>query len=186
MKRNRPPANRSGAAAPWGGIVPAGLGASEQPQHAPQAPAQGAEGAPPVVDPPSAEDRVLRRLTSIDDRLGRLCEWGEDDHPPELLPIVFDGGSEPQRIRVRDDHGLEAASYGIYNPTAVPIYVAFNGGSPTLAAGAFPVPSPGWMVVPILVGSVVLGADPVVLGVGQATIYRLRFPTYQAFAMGKL
>jgi len=127
---------------------------------------------------------VLRRLQSIDDRLGALCE--QDDRPPELLQFTFDGAAATRRLRIRDDHMVEAASYAIYNPGKVPIYVAFAGGEPTAAGGAFPVPAPGWIVMPLLVGSVMLGADATALAEGQTTIWRIAFPHYQAFAMGSL
>lgn len=172
-------------AAPWGGLVPPRLQPRDDGNQGPLAePVGGSQAPPPVPEPPSVEDRVLRRLQSIDDRLGLLCD--ADDRPPELLQFTFDGAAATKRLRVRDDHMVEAASYAIYNPGNVPIYVAFAGGEPTAAGGAFPVPAPGWVVMPLLVGSVMLGADATALAEAQTTIWRIAFPHYQPFAMGSL
>jgi hypothetical protein len=171
-------------APPWGGIVPPGLQGQQSAEGALAAPVGGSGAPPPVPEPPSVEDRVLRRLQSIDDRLGLLCD--QDDRPPELLQFTFDGAAATRKLKIRDDHMVEAASYAIYNPSAVPIYVAFAGGEPTAAGGAFPVPAPGWVVMPLLVGSVMLGADATALAEAKATIWRIAFPHYQPFSMGKL
>lgn len=177
MNPNIPP-NRQGAR-PWGGLVPAGL----EPHSQDDVPV--AEGPPPVVPEVPLQDRVAGRVDDIHGVLEIVREHLERVSllPPELLAFQFDG-NKPGTLEQRDDHTQMALSYGIYNPTEVPIYIGF-GGVASAAAG-FPVPAPGWVVVPVLVGSVLLAADAEALGKEQATIWRLRFPSVQAFDLGKL
>jgi hypothetical protein len=91
--------------------------------------------------------------------------------------------------RVTDDAKEYALSIGVFNPTALTIYVGPDGGRATPEARAIAVPPTSLLVLPIAAMSVEIGlsaTDAAALAATDAVVVTLlRFPSVQAASLGK-
>lgn len=176
-------------AEPWGGIVP-NVPVDQHDAAAEFAAGVAGPDAPPAVPPPGPPSEQVAQLLTQQDMLGALERFEQlialTQTPAQLQPITFNGEVEPKRLIFADEHGPDALSYGIINPTEAKVYVGFGGEQPAPNNHAFVVGAQMAIVMPIAVHQVNVGIDPVDLGANQATIFRLRFRTVQPFFMGLL
>jgi hypothetical protein len=81
-------------------------------------------------------------------------------------------------------------SFGIYNPTALPVYLGLGGGSPSAAAGAAAVRGRSLVILPVAIAALEIGIDPAdqgaLAGGVDALVYGLRFTTVQPAFMGAI
>lgn len=140
----------------------------------------------PDVPAPTPLEQGLSELEGVRARLERIChELAQSRIPAELAAISFDG--KANKAEAVDDVGAPALSYGIYNPTELAVFVAFQGGPARPGAGLLEVPAKRLVVFPFAVsGHVRLGVDSTALGEAQAVVFRARFHTVQPFFVGAL
>jgi hypothetical protein len=105
--------------------------------------------------------------------------------PARWQPLRFTQANPVQEWS--DSVDAPTRSFGIYNPTALPIYVGLGFGSARSNAGAMSVPATSLVILPLAIGTVEVGIDPAdagALAAGDAVVYGLRFSAVQPACIG--
>lgn len=106
--------------------------------------------------------------------------------PAQLRELQLQQGTP----KAWDEAGDTALSIGFYNPTGLRVFTTINGGAPEPGRDSLAIPAQSFVVLPVTVQDIAIGADPADPQLPAApawvTIYVLRFDTVQAPFAGRL